>query len=1592
MNIQMKKSIHIKGQLLYAENQDNFRIKRWIFTKIRNKILRVLVIALLVWLPIAVNAQLTLPEIPSNSELASRFELSTEMVFRVKVGETYLPGGAIIAYINGEIRGAQTASVIFPPTGIKVYKIMVFNDKTGDNISFKFYDILANKIYGIDAEIEFIPNRVPDYVNPFILNTFDQVTGIPLKSRLKTPVNNATDISINTYLSWDTTEGATSYGLQVSLSSDFASTILNQEGIMENPFLLSNLEINKTYYWRVNATNANGTGEWSNTWSFTTTSDADALPSIPTLPSPPSDYLCYGNFISLYWSTASRATSYNLQVSLSPDFTTTFVSQSISTTTFYLGNLSQNSTYYWRVSATNANGTSPWSNTWHFYTWLPKPTLIAPVNNATDISDNPTLSWNSVEGATSYTLNIFAPGINPIVQTLTNTSFSLTNLAYLTTYSWNVIASNANSKSGQSDTYYFTVYDGRLPRPPDLVFPPNNSTDITLNPVMKCKHYAKLPLFNLQVSLSPDFTTTVINQSNITPIEEAYQTYSLPYSFPNLIRNTTYYWRVSATNTNGVGDWSDTWKFITTDAPPPIPSLGNPMNGDQFVSIAEGYFSWFSIGASYYHLQVSLNPEFTTIVVDQSVERGFLPLKYCLSYNTTYYWRVTATNPLGTSDWSQTRTLRTVSGKQTLLTPVDNATDISIFPTLSWNNFPCNYYHLQFSLNPDFSEEFIPVQAEESTYSFRNLQPNTRYYWRVRAYSHYYVQESEHFFNLIIDPRNDWSDTWSFTTTSDADALPSMPTPSSPHTDYLCYGNFVRLDWSTASRATSYNLQVSQSPDFTTTFVSQSISTTTFYLDNLSHNSIYYWRVSATNTNGTSPWSGSWHFHTSLSKPTLIAPVNNATSITINPTLSWNALEGATSYTLRVFISGESSGGIFQEHLTSTSFPLSNLRYNTRYSWNIVAENNTSYSGTSDTWNFTTEVELPAPPTANNQTECEKSPIQTLTASATAPEGSVVVWFNSASEGEIVANPILNTVGKVTYYAASHDINSHYYSLTRTPVSLTIDGAPSAPTAINATVTYNGLSQTTGATVPPGLSIVWYDAEAGGNVTTQPAGKDYGTYTAYAEAVDNVSGCTSLSRTPVTLTIENAMLVVTAENISSQYSDPLKDLTYEISGFVNGENRSLVTGFPDISTTATQFSAPGEYPISINLSSGLSASNYSFSFVSGIYTITCEDAVVTYNGDNYFTANPNNGSGTVTLSAFVVNAPDGSGGDIRNSTVTFHDVSISSQTLGTENIPVGLVNTNLANGGFASTNHTYTLTTSDINAGGKAWEVWTTVNNYYCGQTLTFAPVILGMPGPEYVTGGGHIVLTSNASGQYSGISGSKMHFGLIMKWNKSGKNLNGRVNITYSGTDGYNYQIKSNSINSLVVSEITDAGKTFKVASITTKANLNRILPDGTFISIGGNLTLAVKVWDAKNDNGGSYDRISIQLSGKSGSGIYFSTNWSSSNGSTIWQNLKGGNINVGVANNTKSLQASEFGIKAYPNPFNDKVYFDLQLKTDSKVRLEIYDINGSKIATVYDDMVVAYDRCRFEYTPKNFSTGTLVYRLIVDGQLMFTGKLIHY
>ena len=92
-------------------------------------------------------------------------------------------------------------------------------------------------------------------------------------------------------------------------------------------------------------------------------------PDAPLLHSPADEATQPPDASTLIWRSQIHATSYTLQVSTSPDFSTLVVDQtSLADTLFSATTLENNTTYYWRVCACNVAGQGVYSDVWSFTT------------------------------------------------------------------------------------------------------------------------------------------------------------------------------------------------------------------------------------------------------------------------------------------------------------------------------------------------------------------------------------------------------------------------------------------------------------------------------------------------------------------------------------------------------------------------------------------------------------------------------------------------------------------------------------------------------------------------------------------------------------------------------------------------------------------------------------------------------------------------------------------------------------------------------------------------------------------------------------------------------------------------------------------------------------------------------------------------------------------------------------------------------------------------------------------------------------------------------------------------------------------------
>lgn len=300
---------------------------------------------------------------------------------------------------------------------------------------------------------------------------------------------------------------------------------------------------------------------------------------------------------------------------------------------------------------------------------------------------------------------------------------------------------------------------------------------------------------------------------------------------------------------------------------------------------------------------------------------------------------------------------------------------------------------------------------------------------------------------------------------------------------------------------------------------------------------------------------------------------------------------------------------------------------------------------------------------------------------------------------------------------------------------------------------------------------------------------------------------------------------------------------------------------------------------------------------SDAFDIVQEDARVYYTGTLFAsTSNTTSSTATVTLAATIKDitavtgdaAYDTFEGDIRNARVTFVDRDTNAVLCTAPGI--GLVSASDTKVGTA--NCVWNANIGNLDS--DTFRIGIKVNNYYLrdssddDESITVSKPL----DTNFITGGGYIVNGvcaaggSNCStGQYAGAPGLKTNFGFNVKYNKSGKNLQGRVNIIVRN-GGRVYQIKGTVMDTLSANNTNPSART---AVFTGKANISDITDPYNPIPFGGNATLQMNLTDKGEP--GSTDTVGVTVWNNNG-GLLFSSKWNGTK--TIEQILGGGNLVV--------------------------------------------------------------------------------------------------
>ena len=318
-------------------------------------------------------------------------------------------------------------------------------------------------------------------------------------------------------------------------------------------------------------------------------------------------------------------------------------------------------------------------------------------------------------------------------------------------------------------------------------------------------------------------------------------------AYNNTGRNpsTTYYYRVRAFNAFGFSAWSNiAFAFTAIGGSPAAPSnlVATALSPTQ-ISL-----TWTdnAIDETGFTVQRATNADFTgaTNITLNGVDiatytnPGRTP-------NTTYYYRVRAFNLTGPSAWSNTASATTPA--LALPAAPSNLVAVAFSPTqinLGWTDNATNEtgFTLQRATNATFTAGGTNITlnaVDQIAYNNTGRQPNTTYYYRVRAFN--------------ADGVSAWSNTASATTP------PSIPAVPAGLTVTASAANSLDINWTYTSNGVpgpiTFQVQRSDTGAGGWTTVANGISATTFTNAGLPANVTRYYRVRAIAPTGTSAYS-----------------------------------------------------------------------------------------------------------------------------------------------------------------------------------------------------------------------------------------------------------------------------------------------------------------------------------------------------------------------------------------------------------------------------------------------------------------------------------------------------------------------------------------------------------------------------------------------------------------------------------------------------------------------------------------------------------------------------------------------------------------
>ena len=417
------------------------------------------------------------------------------------------------------------------------------------------------------------------------------------------------------------------------------------------------------------------------------------------------------------------------------------------------------------------------------------------------------------------------------------------------------------------------------------------------------------------------------------------------YSATGLSEATKYYYRVRAYNAVAASGYTSEKNATTLYNIPVAPSglrVTSVTSGSVVLAWTDnsGNESGFKIqrkqGATGTYTQIATPGANATTYTDNDT---------ALLDGTQYYYKVSAYNPAGDSPFSNE-----VNGITTLKSPTSlTATAVSSSQiSLTWTDNSASETGYKIEQSPVDNLHYTQVGTvgpNGTSYSATGLSEATKYYYRVRAY------------NAIA--------TSAYSSEKNATTFSNIPAaPSGLRITSVTSGSVILAWTDNSNNETGFKIQRKQGATGTYTQIGTPGANATTYTDNdtaLLDGTQYYYKVSATNSAGDSPFSNEVNGITTLKSPTSLT-ATAVSSSQINLTWTDNSAS-ETGYKIE-------QSPVDDLHYTEiatvgpngTSYSATGLSEATKYYYRVRAYNAIATSGYSSEKNATTFSNIPAAP------------------------------------------------------------------------------------------------------------------------------------------------------------------------------------------------------------------------------------------------------------------------------------------------------------------------------------------------------------------------------------------------------------------------------------------------------------------------------------------------------------------------------------------------------------------------------------------------------------------------------------------------------